>query len=251
MNDNCDEIYIGAYWRDHALSAREYIQVSYKFISELEKLSPIFGERCVVIGDQTVATAVPSDYAAFERLVSQMINDPDYLYDNPNPAQKTFTLDSRISKGFRVSFSDGHAGAKRETAISVSVKAGAYGSRRSAPNVVLIELPLNAIDPLDRKLFLRKLFLLTIDSWKPAFAVLSSRELRDLLDPTNRYSFTVGALTYFKDERVGDTCSDLASAERLDAGGVLINIEYDEPWAKSEEKYRPCFDSLAKAGFLA
>ncbi len=239
---------LAAYWKNRKITAREYIELCYTFLRKLQSFSPAFENRCVMIGTETLI--LPSDYPSFERILAEVINDKDYLYENPDPKNKTFTLDSSMSGGFSAPFSDPDPEATDATAISIRVAAGAYGGKYSPTNVVLIEVPATS-DLLAGDLEkVKQLLKLVVEHWQPSFAVLTSSQLRRSLDPARKNSFTVGPLTYFADSRVKTLADGTAVSENGPDKGVLLTIKAPTPWTAAVDVFRPCYDRLSAAEAL-
>lgn len=121
-----DRIVLSAYWKNRRITAREYINACYEFLARLREFSEAFASRCVVIGRTPIILS--SELDRFREILSQAIEDPESAYGNPDPSNQSLTPDSTSTLGFRVSFSDPDSKATANTAIGVSVTAGAYSS---------------------------------------------------------------------------------------------------------------------------
>jgi len=247
MKKDAEHILIGAYWHDRKLTAREFIGACYRFLNALKAISPIFSNRCTVVGDRVVM--IPDDLASFERVIAERLVNPDYVYINPDPANDSFTLDSTISSGFIVSFSDPDPQASRETAISIRAMAGSFGSPQSTASA-LIELPPLHASLVENTQTARKLLDVLIDIWRPEFATIYSRELVRLLDPERKNRRTFGALMYFADTDPVGVIGDTAVVETVGSGGIVVRIPASPPWAESVDKFRTCFERLSNTSFL-
>jgi hypothetical protein len=207
----------------------------------------VFSNRCTAVGDEFVI--VPDDYVSFEQVMTKALADPDSIYTNPDPALDSLTLDSTISGGFSVAFSESDPRATIETAISIKVRAGAFGSPRSTANV-LIELPPLHASLVENDRTARKLLDVLIDIWRPEFATIYSDELRDVLDPDLDNKRACGALMYFADSGPVATIGNTAVVESVGSGGIVVRIPASPPWAKSADTFRACFERLSCAGLL-
>ena len=245
---NNERIFLGAYWRERRITARDYIRLCHEFLARLRGFSPAFANCCVVLGEEVVVA--PADADSFERILARALPDPTYSYVNPDPAVKSFTLDSTFPLGFRISFSDPDPAATEETAVSVSVTAGSYGDY-SPTNVVLIDIPPTYSEFWVNKSRAMELMSLVVETWRPAFATLSSRELRKELDPKRANDFVIGPLTYFADKQAANVSRGTASVDTAPGGGLFLSIDAPAPWAKFATLFKPCYDRLTDAKLLA
>jgi hypothetical protein len=247
MRKDAEHILISANWRDRKLTAREFIDDCYRFLNALKDISPAFSNRCTAVGDEF--DIVPDDYVSFEEVMTEALADPDSIYNNPDPALDSFTLDSTISGGFSIAFSESDPKATIETAISIKVRAGAFGSPRSTANV-LIELPPLHASLVENDRIARKLLDVLIDIWRPEFATIYSDELLDVLDPDLEKKRACGALMYFADTDPATVIGNTGVVETARTGGIVVRIPASPPWARSADAFRPCFERLSNAGFL-
>jgi len=244
-----EDVYLGAYWKDRRLSAREYIQLCYDFLQRLEALSPAFANRCVVIREEPAR--VPKDHSGFEQTILRCLAEGDHVYVNPDPGVKSLTLDSTIRVGFLTSFSDPDPKATRDTAIGIRVAAGGHGGRYSPPNHVLIEIPAGHRELWTEKRTARDLMNIVVATWHPTFAVLSSTELKKALDPNKVNNHTVGPFTYFAQRAAENAVSGgIASVSDITGAGPLITIDAPEPWAAHVQQFKPVYDRLSAANLL-
>lgn len=249
--ENEERVFLGAYWKDRRLSAREFIKLCYGFLARLREFSSAFDYRCVAIpeGNKFVAAMVPENYELFEQLMIRATPNPERVYVNPDSRGKDFTLQSTTPGGFTISFSDAGHGAVPPTRLSVSITAGVHGEYRT-PNSVVINIPADYRKFWENHDKAKKLMEIVVSVWQPAFATLSSSELRRALDPNRTVSFAFGPLTYFADKRAGSVAKGVARIEFSIHGGVFLSMDCSYPWAKSVDCFRPCWSRLNDAGLL-
>ncbi|MCC6539466.1 MAG: hypothetical protein IT162_18080 [Bryobacterales bacterium] len=240
-----ESVYLGAYWGARRLTAGEYLRACHEFLAALDHLDPkVFGAFVVAVNRE--AAPAPKAYAGFETTVAQALADPEVAYVNPGGSGKDFTLAATLPQGFTLTFSDPDEQATAETAVNVSITAGA-DDRFAPPNSVLISLPAGKAAEYRGGARGLALVQLVADYWRPQSAVISSRELRRELKSA---PLTVGPAMYFADARAAEVCGNSASAEPGPHGGVLLRLNADAPWLASADVFRRCHAALAQADML-
>ena len=236
---------LGAYWRDRPATAREMIGQTNRFVEALQAFHPLFENRCIVIEDQV--RILPRDLVHFEPLMAEYLADnAKNLYVNPDPAVTTFTLDSTISCGFLVALSDPSPDATDENAAAVRVIAGAGGRLH---NSVVFELPPSAPELRCGSGKAVELMDLVVEHWSPYFGSLTSYRLASKLDPDHRHRFRLGVLNYLASPGAADRCRTSAIVESRPEGTV-VRFDTGFPFSDAADRFVPCFQRLAAAGFL-
>jgi hypothetical protein len=246
-----EKVFLSAYWMGRRLTGKEFITLCFDFLAGLKDFSTAFGHRCVAVkeGNKFVPAAVPTNYQAFEQLMTKAMSNPDRAYVNPDRTNKDFTLESTTPAGFTISFSDAGNGAIPATRLSVSITAGVHGEYQT-PNSVLINIPPEYRVFWEDKQRARKLMELVVSTWKPTIVALTSRELRQALDTKRENDLPLGPLTYFSDKQAGIVASETASVDASSDGGVVLIIDAPYPWTASAHLFRPCYTRLSEARLL-
>jgi hypothetical protein len=249
MTTITEHIVAGAYWRERVLTAGEFIDSCYRFISELAKVSSSFSNRCTVADHEILV--LPHDLPSFREILSKSLADPDYVYKNPDPSVDSFTLNSTLPQGFVAAFSECDPQATQESAVTILVRAGAHGHLNATGSAFLTLPPHQAglaYDTVKRD----ELMEVMLRVWSPEYASISSKELIRVLDPERTNGRSFGALMYFEDQIVETVVADTPHVRVLPrpAAGKAIAIDAPAPWVNSVEKFRPCFEKLKNAGQL-
>jgi hypothetical protein len=192
---------------------------------------------------------LPDEFQLFEQVMAEYLADPAYVYVNPDNSTDSFTLDSSLATGFGASFSDPNPEATSETAISIFVASGAHGYPNATGSAV-IKLPPACASLVADSNSSRRLLNVMINTWRPEFGSVFSRELIMILDPRRVYKRPFGVLMHFADAQPIPAIGDTAGIEVEDSGGIVVRLPVSQPWAAAADVCRPCFERLAGAGFL-
>jgi|SRR5579872_7154285 len=247
-----ENVYLGAYWKNRQIVAREFIKLCYEFMTRLRRFSSAFDHQCVAVGDlpNVEPLLVPKDYFSFEKLMLRAVPNSKRIYTNPDATNRGFTLDSTYVSGFSIAFSDLGQKGIPATNLGSYVSAGRDDAKFSRPNSVLIEIPAEYRQFWDNTQRAKELLELVVSTWKPAFATLTSSELEQALNPHKGVLPCPGRLAYFADERVGPAANSTANVEYASKGGVFLDIDAPYPWAASVDRFKPCYARLSNAGLL-
>ena len=242
-----EHIRVAGYWRERKLTAREFIDACYAFLCRLGSVSESLSERCTVVDGDLVK--LPSTLPSFEESMLKWMQDPNYVYTNPDSSVRSLTFDSTLPQGFTMSFSDCNPKATSENAFSILVRAGAHGHPNASGSAVIQVPPLHAAMIADAR-FARTSLQIMIDAWQPEFASVFSNELLSVLDPARKNPRPFGPLMYFAKIDPAALIGICGRVEPTSSGGTIVQIDAPLPWVQSAALFQSCFEALSRAGYL-
>lgn len=250
MTNTGEHITVGAYWRNRVFTAGGFTDACYRFLTELEKVSSLFSNRCTVAGDELLT--LPRDLQSFRQILARALADPDYVYTNPDKSVRSFTLDSTLPQGFVAAFSDCNPQATEGAAVSILVRGGAHGYPQATGSAFIVLPPPDAglaYDEARRK----QLIEVMIRVWSPEYASISSKELLSVLDSNRKSWRPFGALMYFDPRIPEHLIADTPHVSVLPQQGAatMIAIDASALWVDSVDKFRPAFEKFKNAGLLS
>lgn len=215
-----DKLILGAYWKNRALTLRQYVDSVRGFLALLRELHPVFS-RLEWVGDRpNSAVEISSDLANLEEIILRHSWDKRDLKGSVN-ADGAPAPSATNQIGFQIMF------ATKDwpgTDVTISIGAGALSSVLS--NAVVIEFrDGNGGSLLHSEFFgydfLKELFGRIIQYWKPDTALVTLRDFAKRVCPDGPSK--AGWLTYAADPRAAKLASRFAT-EALEVPGTVFTL---------------------------
>ena len=212
-----DSFYAGAYWRARQESVEECTERLARFMSALEKIDPLFGSWFEKGRSRKGALRTP---IAIERPVLR-----EKLLAGRN---RTDFAPRQVIEELGFSFWPWNG---QKSSVGLSVHCGAYSER--VGNNVVIGLPyLEQLEGVMDVAFATRLIAAMVECWDPAWATVSSSDLRTSQDQPIG-SVVVGFVTYVRSSRrvgplllpKGVTRRPLHYGELLTIGNDPLNVD--------------------------
>ena len=235
--------YVGAYWEDRPQTLGEYIAASKRFLARLRAFHPVFLNLMSWGKTLDSGVALLPDLSNLDELLFHRAPDEDCLF-LPSAPDGSPTLNSTCTIGFITSYATGQDG----KSTSVSIAAGAASPLLN--NSVVIKLP--AGSALAEYGTLKQLLKVTVESWAPQTALVSSNAFNRALNGMNLKLPIVGWMTWVADTAARDVLPAGIQSEQL-AGGLLVTTTPELLSPESPDHVataRKLRDTLQEHGFL-
>lgn len=227
-----DALLFRAYWTEHHVTAGEYLEQLFGYLSDLKGVSPSFALP-LRANERGEFDPLPSTLEAFASVMLPLQQKEDTWYRREHgPKQTTVTSDAYCSTGFYNStFYTG------EDWSAEVVVYGGNSARRSiedwqmefpAPNSVAIDYGATEFNDLA---LARRLFLTTVERWRPTIGWVATRAFRDTVK--GDAEAPIGWLTYFQDAEVTKFLPSDVTWEQASTGGVLVCLGEKNPKANN------------------
>lgn len=223
---------------------------SKRLLQALSQFSPLFRNLFAWGRGSGKEVFFAEDFSDFEGKLLPLIHDKKRCYENPDPTNKGFTLDSIGFAGFRASYSNTDAD---NFTLTLSIAAGAPEFHSS---VVNIEFFKETNPSFYDYAFTSALMKLLINYCEPHYAFVISHPFWNAVEIEDEDGLNIrpiGWLTYLADPRTAQLLPTDVEQEVLPTGGTLITLQHEFPSADNPDDVAAAIrirDVLLDAGLL-
>jgi hypothetical protein len=226
-----DTLGVWAYWTEHHVTAGEYIEQVFAFLSMLTDVSPHF-RNPLLVSETIEFEPAPRSHEEFKRVaLSRLQKDDTWYLRRDGVKQTSVTVDSYCMSGFYMSFMYDEA----DWAIKLSIYGGnsvranrdVWQVDEPTPNSVVIDCPIKEFTDPE---LVRTMFVRTVEHWRPTIGWVATRSFREAVE--GDLQIPIGWFNYFRDREIvkflpGDLRTETASAD----GGLLFSLGDRSPSA--------------------
>ncbi|GHT15295.1 hypothetical protein FACS189426_22740 [Bacteroidia bacterium] len=233
------------HFKSPTMTAREYLDFSKNILIRLAEFDSIFRD---LFGWGTKANArrqIDPSLNDFYEIVFKQIEDKTIAYENPDPDNKNFTLDSKCFIGYGNSYSN--TTRKKDGQITVSIEAG----KDTQTGILIIEFPECNFIRFNEYAYVRSLFQKCIQMLNPVYGYIISDAIIEL-NNADRNESEIGWFTYLGEKNILNILPDYIYKEELE-NGTLFLLSKDIPDVSNREteyKIKEIRKSLMKKNLL-
>ncbi len=241
-----EEFFLGAYWKNIPLTARQYLEFSKELLLKLQAFDPCwFGWGGCPDADQ----GFKDDLSDFETVMLPHIKDQDMIYDNPDPANIDITLDSTCWLGFSNTYGTTVPAVEGKILFSISA-----GASMGELNSVVMHFPPQADAPFYDYAYVVALFKLVIEHCDPDHALVISHEFRNQVEfKDGDAHIEIGWLSYLANRSTTPALPPGTEYELSSYDGPIITLMRELPSAENPEHVARALhirDALRQRGYL-
>jgi hypothetical protein len=210
-----EKFLLGAYWKSHRLTMREYIESSRRFLTELQRLHPIFKELLCQGETEDSTIRLQADLGNLEQVILRHGYDKKLTYTDARPDGGP-SLESDCQNGFITHYVSDKPVSKG--GVDVMITAGAYSPWLN--NSMVISFPMAHHPEFFEYGFVKRLLVTTVECWQPEWAVVTSHAFRKRVMGRGARAH-IGWLTYFARPEVKSVLPSGLECELLGQGALI------------------------------